>query len=355
MYGCLRCNMIENVFDSPADIYISSQIPHILFKIESILQRNNINFKIQTNILFLSSSELKEVVSVISSDSEITVLEKSDIFILPVPAGKTLTPSMAFSLKNLKIWEDIFSADDLLYIISNRKLVTFFHPIIDFRNKSIHAYECLTRGINKDGKSIPPFELFTKAQSLYLQFNLDRIAREMSIENAARNNISRKIFINFIPNSIYDPKECLSTTFEAAKKFNIKPENIVFEVIQSEKVVNIEHLKSILDLYREMGFGTALDDLGSSYSSLKMLEELQPDYIKIDMQYIRNIHLDHLRQSLIKALLQVAKENNIRVIAEGIESIEEFDILSNLGVDYVQGFYFGQPASEPVKSLSRTI
>ncbi|MNY12256.1 Cyclic di-GMP phosphodiesterase Gmr [compost metagenome] len=105
-----------------------------------------------------------------------------------------------------------------------------------------------------------------------------------------------------------------------------------------------------------MGFSIALDDLGAGYSSLRLWSELRPDIVKIDRHFIDGIHLDPLKREFVGSILQMAKAARARVIAEGVEQLEELQLLERMGVDLVQGYLLGrpqeQPVSEPLISLT---
>lgn len=196
-----------------------------------------------------------------------------------------------------------------------------------------------------------PFELFKMAKDSNMLFNLDRQARETNITNSFKHKIDSKIFINFTPTAIYDPEFCLRTTMEKIKEFDISPERIVFEVIESEDVLKIEHLNRILDYYRKEGFQVALDDLGSGYASLNRLFNLRPDYVKIDMDIVRDIHKDKVKQSIFIAIMDIAKNSGIKTIAEGIEVKEELDFVKQAGADLIQGYYYSKPLERPFKFI----
>lgn len=111
---------------------------------------------------------------------------------------------------------------------------------------------------------------------------------------------------------------------------------------------DLGHLKNILDYYRSKGFRVALDDVGSGYSNLNVIAELKPDIIKIDREIIRNVHEDKIKNAILEALVRIARECGIDVLAEGVETVEEFEFLRDK-VDFAQGYFFGKPAPEPVR------
>ena len=193
--------------------------------------------------------------------------------------------------------------------------------------------------------------MFDLAGESELNFNLGRQARETAIISTAREKINEKLFINFLPTVIYNPHVCLRTTINLIDKYHFKANNITFEVVETEEIKDTDHLKNILDFYREKSFRIALDDLGNGYSSLNNLYKLTPDYIKIDLEIIRDIHKSHLKQAIFEALVAMAKTTNIKVLAEGVETKDELDFVTAKGADFVQGYYFAKPTEKPLRSL----
>lgn len=219
------------------------------------------------------------------------------------------------------------------------------------KSNSIFGYEALIRGVYPDGTLMYPDEIFKKSTRNNTNFKLDQICRETALKTAATKRVNKKIFINFLPTSIYDPEFCLQATVKWAKQLDYDPKNIIFEVVETEKVEDKTHLKDILNFYRKKGFLIALDDVGEGYSSLNMIIDIKPDIIKVDRNIIDNIQNDNMKQSIYKALRQISHENDIKLLAEGVETVEELNIVREIGVDYVQGFYYSKPLVEPVRKL----
>lgn len=344
MSNYMKCDVISRIDNQKQDIYVSAKEPYLLKKIGEELIKKDIFIKDLRDVIFAKNYNFNDFITTLYETTYFTNIEKDNILIIPLNPDEGLLPQHLFSAKTLSAWFELLNSKDLINVIKNRSLTTFFQPIFTSEKAKIFGFECLSRGIAEDGRLIPPIELFNKAGVLDLQFALDKITREVSIENTFKNSLTEyKVFINFLPTAIYNPNECLNSTIMVAKKFAINPFNLVFEVVESENVKNIEHLKTILNYYREMGFMTALDDFGSGYSSLKMLEILSPDFIKIDMHFIKGINRDNFKQSVVKSIVSLAKNKKIKTIAEGIEDYNEYLTVAELGVDLVQGYFFARP------------
>lgn len=213
-----------------------------------------------------------------------------------------------------------------------------FQPIVNAADASIFAYEALARGLEGQGAAT----VFANVNPTNL-YAFDQACRTRAIALAVELGLDCKLNINFTPNAIYRPELCIRTTLEAARAFDFPPEQIVFEVTEGEKVVDHDHLRNIFETYRELGFGTAIDDFGAGYSGLNLLAEYQPHFIKLDRALISNIHQHRARQIICRGILQVCYELDIVVLAEGVECREEYLWLRDAGVTLFQGYYFARP------------
>ncbi|MFG6494470.1 EAL domain-containing protein [Fictibacillus sp. UD] len=239
---------------------------------------------------------------------------------------------------------------DLYEVIQQQLFTTYSQPIISLQTEEIYGYEFLLRPL-PDRIEFKPYELFQYAEKSGLQALLDGNARITSIQNSS-GAVPRgvKRFINFLPSSIYDPKHCLATTFRAAAEAGVDPNDLVFEVVETEEIADIDHLKSILKAYQDQGMKVALDDLGAGHSTLAVLKELKPNYVKIDRKIISFCDEDESKKEMIQQIVEVAREINAVVLAEGIERKEEAEVVLNCGVELAQGYYYGRPV--PTKSLT---
>ena len=233
-------------------------------------------------------------------------------------------------------------------LLREKRLTTFFQPIVDARAPdSYYGYECLLRGLDRDGALIPPNRIFETARLTDLLSSLDQAARLSAIRGAVEHGIHSCLFINFNPTAIYDPVFCLRATIQAIREAEIPSENVVFEVVESDEVREVGHLLRILDYYREHGFRVALDDLGAGYSGLNLLSQIRPDFIKLDMELVRNVHADPYKAAVAQKVLEMAHSLGVLTIAEGIESHHEYEWCRDGGADYLQGYYFAKPGCPP--------
>jgi len=141
-------------------------------------------------------------------------------------------------------------------------------------------------------------------------------------------------------------------TVQAIDEAGIPHSNIVFEVAESQHPPDMDHLIKILMFYREAGFLIALDDFGSGSSNLNLMHQLRPDFLKLDMQLIRNVHQDYYKALITEKMLEVAAQLEIKTVAEGVETVEELNWVRERGATFVQGYLIAKPTSPPLTVTS---
>ena len=238
----------------------------------------------------------------------------------------------------------------LLEILRGQRLASVFQPILhcgtDGTAPALLGYECLMRATLNE-KTITPGPMLDIARRSNLLFQLDLAARRAALVGAARHSLPGLIFVNFSPNSIYDPYTCLDSTVRMADELGLARERIVFEITESERLPEMRLLTRIVGFYREKGFCVALDDFGAGYSSMDVLLSLRPDYVKLDRSLISGVDEDPAKALATHKLLETVQGLDLKTIAEGIERPEEWEWVRNAGADYVQGYLFARPASPP--------
>ncbi|MDF5711594.1 MAG: EAL domain-containing protein [Nostoc sp. S4] len=242
-----------------------------------------------------------------------------------------------------------FSQSDwLVEMLASERFTSHFQPIVSIQDTSqIYGYESLFRGLDEQGNLVLPEPILELASEAGLLPQLDRVARLNTIKQFSRHQVSGRIFINFAPTALYDPVYCLRSTVEAIDRAGIEHHRVVFEVVESDNPQDLAHLKAVIEYYRDTGFLVALDDLGSGYSSLNLLHQLRPDFIKLDMQLIRDVHQDLYKASITEKLLEITQKLNIQTVAEGIECIEELNWLRERGATFAQGYLIAKPNAVP--------
>lgn len=342
---CKRCTLLPVLDFSDIGVCMTVPTRHHIEPISRYLSDSGIVFEhIEDSFAFHVPDFCKLIQDLDSMD--LSTIEQRDILLLPYPYDEGLSFQHLNKHRNLQYWSDLMQARSFLRILADSRIKVLFQPIVEAVSGNIYGYEGLARGLLPDGSMMMPGELFEHARKTDMLFFLDRICRESVIAAAADQNITAKVFINFIPTSIYDPDKCLQTTDTALKAHGLDPRQIVFEVVETEYVEDFPHLNRILNYYKSKGYSTALDDMGSGYATPDALLDLRPDYLKIDMEIIRNIDLDPFKQNKLKKFLTLGKKHGILTLAEGVETEAELVYVREAGVDLIQGYYFGKPSAE---------
>ena len=231
-------------------------------------------------------------------------------------------------------------------IIRDRRIKIVFQPIVSLRDGNVLGYEALTRTTLQDA-GLTTEHLFRFAEEHNLLWDIEYIARTIALESAseriAENGMPVKLFINVSPIIIQDQRFKKGFTKKLLESLNIKESDIIFEITEKSTTSDMQAFKNVIDHYKKQGFSIAVDDMGAGYSGLNLISEISPRYVKLDMNLIRNIYTDRLKQGLVKGIVEFSNISNILLIAEGIEHQEELETLVNLGVQYGQGYYIQKP------------
>lgn len=222
-----------------------------------------------------------------------------------------------------------------------------FQPIINCQSSTIFGYEALVRGLHNESA----YSIISKVND-HNRYLFDQLCRVKAIVLAAKLNISTMLSINFLPNAIYQPERCIRTTLAAAKEYDFPTKRIMFEFTEVEKLEDNKHIQRVVEYYQQLGFTTAIDDFGSGYSGLNLLADFQTDTIKLDMELIRNIDQDKVRQVIVKNCLKMFAELNVTPLAEGIETMDEYHWLREAGVELMQGYLFARPGFEHLPEVT---
>lgn len=215
----------------------------------------------------------------------------------------------------------------------------YFQPIINARTGEIYAYEALMRTSSKfDMQPLEILDLATYENRLYDIESLTFMNTLKILHDNTDFIQSKKLFINSISSHLLKDSD-----FEFLfRNYGSLFSNVVIEITEGT-LLSDSGINSIKKWLQEANCQLALDDYGSGFSNESNLLKTNPNYIKIDRAILKYINLDKKKQHLVSNIVNFASQNNIKTIAEGIETFEEFKAVINLGIDFIQGFFTAKP------------
>jgi EAL domain-containing protein (putative c-di-GMP-specific phosphodiesterase class I) len=225
-----------------------------------------------------------------------------------------------------------------------------FQPIVDVSTRSVFAYEALVRGA--DGAGAADVIARLRPEQMY---RFDQTCRVRAIATAAALGMTARLSINFIPNAVYEPATCIRLTLAAAERCGFPSDRLIFEVTESERIRDTRHVVGIIEDYQRRGFLTAIDDFGAGYAGLHLLAEFQPNIVKLDMALIRRIDRDAVRASIVSGIMATCRALDCTVLAEGVETPDEYRCLHAMGVRLFQGYLIARPALEALPAVDDAV
>ena len=219
-------------------------------------------------------------------------------------------------------------------ILSEGVLDLVFQPIFELATGEVFGYEVLTRSPSPVFKG--PEALFSAASSAGLVGELGRLQRSLAMSIAPGN----PLFINVHPAEFDYP-------------FLVQPDDPIFrhgedvflEVTESAPLSYFEQCISVLGELRKKGIQVAIDDFGAGFSNVKYIADLAPDIVKLDRELMSQVHHGSRQFQLLMSIVRLCKDMGARVVAEGIETTEEYVVAEHAGADFCQGYLLGRPAS----------
>jgi EAL domain-containing protein (putative c-di-GMP-specific phosphodiesterase class I)/GGDEF domain-containing protein/CBS domain-containing protein len=229
-------------------------------------------------------------------------------------------------------------------ILESESIRTVFQPVISLIDGRILGYEALSRG-PEDMES--PDVLFSVAKKLNKLWELEYLCRRKALENAERLRLHGCIFLNVSPDIINNPQLRTGMTIEAMSAYGIDPNDVIIEITEKSALEDYKDYIKAVNHYKEQGYFIAIDDAGSGYSGLKVISDIRPHYVKLDMAIIRNVDKDKFKLYLIKSFKDFCGATGIQLIAEGVETQAELETLIEIGVSYAQGYFIQRPSPLP--------
>lgn len=341
MAGCSNCSTVPALESSGTFLFTTAEAGGTVLLVKHLKDRG-IEVEQENRVIHAPFHSLEEAVRIVGN------LEEDLKDSAASAKGTWKNEASVFGhMMDLSVLKERISNPLYFQIINEGLFTHHMQPIIDLHTSEVMGYEFLMRP-ERSTHFFYPGELFEYAQKADLQSMLDSQARMSSIAHSARHlNRGTKRFINFLPSSIYDPNHCLKSTFKVVKEHGVDPADLIFEVVETEEITDVSHLQNIFKTYQQYGVNVALDDLGSGFATVEMLEKLKPDFGKVDRSLISYCDQSPEKQEKLKHMLEKADMNNIKMLAEGIERKEELEVVKQLGFHLAQGYYIGKPSDYP--------
>jgi len=234
--------------------------------------------------------------------------------------------------------------------IENKELHPYFQPIFEKSGEKMVGAETLLRWIHPGLGIVSPADFIPLAEETNLILSIgdwliEEVCKRIALWNKEYSSPIEYISINISVNQLRQ-NSFVKTVLENIKKYNVSPEMIVLEITENVLIGDFEKASVTISELRKNGIRFALDDFGTGYSSLTYLKRLKLDIIKIDRAFIQDINNDKNDAALVDAILSIAHNFSMKVIAEGVEEIDQIDQLIHMGCLFFQGYYFSRPVPE---------
>ena len=237
----------------------------------------------------------------------------------------------------------------VLDAIKNEKIIAHFQPIMNTSSGEVEINELLMR-IEIDNETLTAGRFIETAEALGIVHKMDYIVIEKAFKKINETNYDGILFINLSPRALIIG-EFIDKVVSLTHQYGINKEKIVFEITERETVKSFSLLEKFVQNLKLEGFSFAIDDFGSGFSTFHYVKRFPIDYIKIDGDFIVNITKDKKDLAFVKSIVSLAKDLEVKTIAEFVENEEILKFLKEIEVDYSQGFHIGKPSAK----LSRTL
>ena len=239
-----------------------------------------------------------------------------------------------------KIYEkNILWTSKVKKALENDRIVPYYQAIYNVKTNKIEKYEALVRLIDDDGIAVSPYYFLDIAKKSKQYLKLTKVVVKKSFDYFKDKDLEFSINI-----TIEDIKNenISSYILDMLKEYNIASK-VVFEIVESEGIDDFTQVNNFIDDVRKLGCKIAIDDFGSGYSNFEYLIKLNADYIKIDGSLIKDILINKSSQEIVVTIIDFAKRQGFKTIAEFVSDEEIFKKVKDLGIDYVQGYYIDEP------------
>jgi diguanylate cyclase (GGDEF)-like protein len=302
--------------------------------------------KILSRDMLINELEISLSMSIGIAQTSKDILADTD---MALKLAKEKRKNIIFFDKSMKIVEkyeeNLSQLRKLKLAIATDNIVPYAQPIIKNEDNTINKYECLVRLINNK-EVISPYYFIDIAKKSKLYHHITRLIILKAFNAFA--NTDFEFSINLTVDDILNSNTVDFIT-NSLKDYNIS-ERVVFELVESEKIEEINEVNDFIFNMKKMGCKIAIDDFGSGYSNFAYILRMNIDYLKIDSSLIKNLDNDPNSLIITDTIVNFSKKLNIKTIAEFVHTKSVFEKVKRLGIDYSQGYYFGEPV--PVEKIT---
>jgi EAL domain-containing protein (putative c-di-GMP-specific phosphodiesterase class I)/GGDEF domain-containing protein len=235
---------------------------------------------------------------------------------------------------------------DTIQLVAGGVLRTLFQPIIDGATRAPLGYEALTRG-PEDSALESPAALISAAAASGISTLLERACLESALHSFRSLRLEGRLFLNLLPQTLLDWPDLAAWLGTQLAAHRLDPHDVVLEVTEHGLTEDETLLAAAVAPLRALGCDIAIDDLGAGSSGLKTWAAIRPDYVKVDRYFVAGIEEDPVRGEILRSVVDMGRVTGCRIIAEGIENPEQYALVLELGVDYLQGYLLGRPQQVP--------
>lgn len=244
------------------------------------------------------------------------------------------------------VLKDIDIKNKLMYAVNSNQVFVVYQPIINSKTQKVFAVEALARWEDKDYGSVPPDIFIGVAERSGMISQLGQQIMNYALQDLSswrKQGVMIPMFINISSRQLF-LADFVPKLLETLSTLDLSPQDVVFEVTESMAVRDVDHAMDSLFKLHQLGFRVSIDDFGAGQSSLSQLQDVKVDNLKIDKRFISNL-METKGNSMVLAVANMARALNLKTVAEGVESAEQAEELCNMGVDYLQGYWFAKPMS----------
>jgi diguanylate cyclase (GGDEF)-like protein/PAS domain S-box-containing protein len=233
--------------------------------------------------------------------------------------------------------------------IKDERFALYYQPIVSAYGNETDgpSMEVLLRMIDEAGAEIAPLEFVAAAERYRLMASVDRWVVQTTLTALSRNAFQlaqdRSVAINISAQTLCDPL-FLEFVVECLDRTGVAPDQVCFEIAESAVIGNMEAARRFVGVLHGMGCKFTIDDFGSGVASFSSLKNLPLDYLKLDGSFMRNLARDSVSQTMVTAMINLARTLNFKIIAEQVEDSAALDVARKMGVDFVQGYVIARPA-----------